>query len=176
MDQDLGTIRPGAETDAELVSGIIRGSFSDVAQRFGLTRENCPKHPSNCTPDWIRADLKRGVRYFILEQGRQPKGCVGLEIPEPRLGYLERLAVLPEDRNKGMGRSLALHVIHLAKAKGVRHLSIGIIGWQSGLMAWYGRLGFRQTQTKTFPHLPFPVTFMRLDTASCSPAPGFAET
>lgn len=46
--------------DAAILTGLIRNSYRDVAQRFGLTPQNCPKHPSNCTDDWIRNDFARG--------------------------------------------------------------------------------------------------------------------
>ena len=61
------TIRRAGAGDADLLSKIIRRSFRVVANEFGLTSQNCLKHPSNCRADWITSDLKRGVRYFILE-------------------------------------------------------------------------------------------------------------
>jgi transposase-like protein len=39
-------IREANSTDVSLVSGLIRKSFLGVARRFGLTLENCSKHPS----------------------------------------------------------------------------------------------------------------------------------
>ena len=42
-------------------------AFRGVAERFGLTDENCPRHASNCTADWIEKDMDRGVTYFVLE-------------------------------------------------------------------------------------------------------------
>ena len=44
-------IRKASSGDSSMLSGIIRESFCDVAERFGLTSENCPKHPSNCTQE-----------------------------------------------------------------------------------------------------------------------------
>lgn len=38
--------------DASVLAETIRTSFKDVAERFRLTRENAPRHPSNCTEDW----------------------------------------------------------------------------------------------------------------------------
>ena len=39
-------IRQATVTDIATLSKIIRLSFRDVADRFGLTPENCPKHPT----------------------------------------------------------------------------------------------------------------------------------
>jgi len=54
-------IRKANPFDVSLLSGLIRDSFYDVAERFGITPENCPKHPSNCTDKWIERDFRRGV-------------------------------------------------------------------------------------------------------------------
>jgi N-acetylglutamate synthase-like GNAT family acetyltransferase len=155
-------IRQATDADAELLAEIISKSFADVALRFSLTRENCPKHPSNCTPDWIRQDQARGVQYFIAGRGDDSSGCVALERPGPELCYLERLAVLPDRRERGIGRALVEHVIRSAKAAGSRLVSLAIIARHVELREWYGRLGFRERETKTFPHLPFEVLFMEM--------------
>jgi len=157
------TAREAGEKDAALLAGIIQRSFQDVAQRFGLTPENCPKHPSNCTPEWIRDDLKRGVKYAIAEQDHIPVGCFALEAPSHELRYLERLAVLPERRRQGLGRALVGHAFSQAKVSGARRISIAILSEHTELKEWYARLGFTERETKSFPHLPFRVTFKELN-------------
>ncbi len=154
------TIKTATIDDGAILSDLIRNSYCDVAQRFDLTPENCPKHPSNCTDDWVRNDFARGVSYFIIEHNGRPAGCAALEIPEPDLGYLERLAVLPADRRQGMGRRLVDHVFNRSKASGVKKISIGIIAAQTDLKRWYQEIGFMEGETKKFEHLPFLVTFM----------------
>jgi len=146
--------------DVAILSGLIRNSYRDVAQRFDLTPENCPKHPSNCTDEWIRNDFARGVSYYILEHNGQPTGCAALEISDPDISYLERLAVLPDNRRKGFGRKLVDHVFHQAKDSGINKISIGIIASQTDLKRWYQKIGFIKGDTKEFKHLPFPVIFM----------------
>ncbi|MGB5746446.1 MAG: GNAT family N-acetyltransferase [Desulfobacterales bacterium] len=146
--------------DVSILSAIIRHSYRDVALRFNLTPENCPKHPSNCSDEWIRNDFARGVSYFILEHNGLPAGCAALEIPDPNIGYLERLAVLADNRRKGFGRKLVDHVFHQAKDSGINKISIGIIAPQTNLKRWYQKIGFIEGDTKEFKHLPFPVTFM----------------
>ena len=146
--------------DVSTLSAIIRHSYRDVAQRFDLTPENCPKHPSNCTDDWIRNDFSRGVSYYILKHNGLPAGCAALEIPDPDIGYLERLAVLANNRRKGLGRKLVGHVFSEAKDFGVKKISVGIIAAQTGLKRWYRKIGFIEGDTKEFKHLPFPVAYM----------------
>ncbi len=156
-------IRDATAQDAELLARIIRESYRDVAERFSLTPQNCPKHPSNCTTDWIAADHARGVRYFILAADGGPGGCVALEAPSADLCYLERLAVVPEKRRQGYGRTLVLHALSCAKASGADRVSIGIIADHIELKRWYVAFGFVETETKEFPHLPFRVSFMEVN-------------
>jgi GNAT superfamily N-acetyltransferase len=157
------TIRPAISKDIAVISAIIRESYRDVAGRFGLTPENCPKHPSNCSDGWIERDMARGVGYFLMEKNHRPVGCVALEKVDAALCYLERLSVLPEQRHKGYGRMLAEHVIDQAKQIGAQRISIGIMASDTSLKLWYGEIGFVEGETRAFAHLPFLVMFMEYD-------------
>jgi N-acetylglutamate synthase-like GNAT family acetyltransferase len=156
-------IRRATIEDLEVLASIIRGSFRDVAERFSLTQDNCPKHPSNCTTSWVESDMARGVQYFILSQNENPIGCVGLERPSIDVFYLERLCVLPEMRGKNFGGSLVRHALSYATSKGARKVSIGIIAEQTELKEWYKTFGFVEMEIKRFAHLPFQVCFMEFD-------------
>jgi GNAT superfamily N-acetyltransferase len=146
--------------DAEMLAAIVREGFRDVAERFDLTAENCPKHPSNCTAEWVSSDFDRGVTYFLLWKDRTPCGCVALEIATAEVAYLERLAVLPRYRGRGFGAALVQHAVVLAQELGTRKISVGLIAQQGELRAWYRRLGFVEDRVKCFPHLPFRVAFL----------------
>jgi hypothetical protein len=61
------TIRRASGSDTLALVDVIRRSFADVAARFGLTLENCPKHPSNCQADWIDSALRQNVEFYLLE-------------------------------------------------------------------------------------------------------------
>ena len=148
------------QKDIALLTKIIRTSFRDVAEHFGLTQENCPRHASNCKVDWIGKDMNRGVTCFILEEKGRAPGCVALEKANSELSYLERLAVLPDRRRHGLGRALVDHVLAEAKRNGAKRLNIGTIAEQSELGNWYRKIGFVETETKEFAHLPFRVRFM----------------
>lgn len=156
-------IREANSGDIALLCCLIRQSFQDVAKRFKLTQANCPKHPSNCTDEWIENDFARGVSYFILEHKAIPAGCVAIENAGAELCYLERLAVLPHERKKGFGSRLVEHVFRTAKERGAQKISIGIIAKQKELKEWYRKFGFAEGETRTYSHLPFMVTFMTRD-------------
>ena len=153
-------IRKATSADIPVLSNLIRHSFRDVARKFALTPETCPKHPSNCTDEWIEGDLARGVTYYMLEHKGTPSGCVALERANSDLCYLERLAVLPEYRRNGFGKALVQHVFTEARDLGARRISIGVISDHAELKTWYQKLGFAEGETKDFEHLPFSVTFL----------------
>ena len=145
---------------AATISEIIRSAYLEVAERFDLNRENCPKHPSNCTDQWIRSDLDRGVTYYLLKLADKPVGCAALEVVNDVLCYLERVAVLPEYKRRGLGQKLVDHLLDQAGQDGMKEVGIGIIAKQQELMKWYQRIGFEKGETKRFEHLPFEVMFM----------------
>ena len=147
-------------TNSSLVAEIIRHSYRDVARRFNLTPQNCPKHPSNCTDLWVTDDMDRGVVYYLLKKNGETCGCVALEEAEPDTCYLETLSVLPPFRRQGLGAMLVRHIFKEAKTLGVSNIGIGIFARQHELKQWYMRLGFVEGETKTFEHLPFEVTFL----------------
>lgn len=163
MISDTINIRRADSTSAGELGDLIRNAFRDVAQRFNLNRNNCPKHPSNCTTDWVRKDFSRGVAYFVLEIEDRPAGCAAIEKAEPGLFYLERLAVLPEYRRRGFGKALLNHAVGAARELGAKRIGIGIIAEDKSLRDWYAGLGFIAGDTKAFSHLPFLVLLMSLD-------------
>jgi N-acetylglutamate synthase-like GNAT family acetyltransferase len=153
-------IRVCTQKDIGVLVETIRSSFKDVAERFGLTQENAPRHPSNCTEDWIQKDMERGVAYFIIENENSIAGCVALELANSDVCYLERLAVLPNQRQRGFGKALVIHVLSNAKLLGAHRVSIGTIAEHTELKNWYKRIGFVEGESKEFAQLPFRVTFM----------------
>jgi len=154
------TIRACGREDIETLTGIIRASFRDVAERFDLTPENCPRHPSNCTAEWVRGDMDRGVVYYIIGHGGDAMGCVALEQANGNECYLERLAVLPDRRRCGLGKALVKYVLGQAHRLEADRVGIGIIAEDMRLKEWYGTIGFVEGELKQFAHLPFRVTFM----------------
>lgn len=158
--ENLPQIREATRDEAETLAGLIRQSFVDVAERFGLTPERTPSHPSNCQTDWVEKAMDKGVVYYLMEQGSRVVGCVAIENAGQGIFYLERLAVLPEIRRKGHGSMLVEHALNEARRMGAETVQIGIIAEQTELENWYKRRGFKTTGRKSFDHLPFTVAFM----------------
>jgi GNAT superfamily N-acetyltransferase len=153
-------IRLANVEDTATLAALVSEANKDVADRFGLNAENCPKHPSFCTEAWIASDFARGERYFILQDSGTPIGCVAYELPGPARAYLNRLSILPAHRNRGAGARLVQHIFQLAAVDAVNTISIGVIGEHVDLQRWYEKLGFISGEVKHFTHLPFSVRYM----------------
>jgi N-acetylglutamate synthase-like GNAT family acetyltransferase len=153
-------IRNAKGTDKGVLETLIRESFYDVAEKFALTAESCPKFPAFNTKERVEGDFEKGLIYYILEENGSACGCVALEKAAPDLCYLGRLAVLPEHRKKGFGQALVNHLFEQARNIGIHRVEIGIISKHRKLKNWYKKFGFAQSRTKKFDHLPFTVAFM----------------
>lgn len=146
--------------DCELLASIVSESNKDVAELLGLNRNNASKHPSFCTSEWILSDFDRGQEYFISIENGLSNGCVAFEQPTKDTAYLNRLSVLPDFRNKGVGAALVQHIIDYSKYKEVMSISIGIIAEHTQLKEWYLKQGFTEGAIQKFDHLPFTVLYM----------------
>jgi N-acetylglutamate synthase-like GNAT family acetyltransferase len=93
-------------------------------------------------------------------RGTEACGCVAIERASPKLAYLERLAIVPEERRRGLGETLVRHALHEARVSGASTVSVAIIATHLELNAWYQKLGFIEETTRLFSHLPFSVTFL----------------
>ena len=139
---------------------VIRNAFKTVALEFSLTRENSPTHPSFMTTRRLREDHNKGVRFFGLFMEDRQIGFIAVEKADASLYYIERLAVLPGYRHQGYGRRLMEFAFQHIKVNGGTKVSIGIINEQTVLKDWYKAMGFEETSTREFAHLPFTVCFM----------------
>jgi ribosomal protein S18 acetylase RimI-like enzyme len=160
MYSQITAIRRALPSDAALLASLIRNSHRDVAETYGLTWENCPTHPSNCTPHWIETDYKKGISYFIQMESGIPVGCVAIEKADDKLYYIERLSVLPNHRRRGFGHNLMAYGIQKIKQSGGERISVAIIARNTSLKRWYLKMGFTEKETRSIEHLPFDVTFL----------------
>jgi diamine N-acetyltransferase len=154
-----------SETDLVTSVLVIRKAFRTIADEFKLTKENCPAHPSFMTLENLMDRIEKGLSCFGLFDHAGQIGFVGVRPENSELFHLEKLAVLPEFRRRGYGRDLVDHVFSFAKASGAKRISIDLINNSEALKRWYHDYGFRETGTRTFPHLPFDVCIMQKDIA-----------
>lgn len=149
--------------DFKVYAALLNAAFATVAEEFGLTRENSPTHNAFISQDQLMTQLTETDREFFYyeEQGR-PVGFVAIEKSprDPRIFYIEKLAVHPEFRNRKIGRLLMDHATRRISARKGQEISIGLIDSNEVLKKWYQGQGFVETEVKEFPHLPFKVCLM----------------
>jgi ribosomal protein S18 acetylase RimI-like enzyme len=73
---------------------------------------------------------------------------------------LEKLAVLPEHRNRGYGRLLVDFAFDEVRKNNGEKISLGIINENLTLKKWYIDYGFIELTVKRYPHLPFNVCLL----------------
>ena len=134
---------------------VIHQSFRTVAEQFGLTQENCPKHTSFNQLSFLEAQMNWGWHMFALYAGKKIIGYMSLSKEGDDVFELHNLAVLPEYRHKGFGKLLLNHAKNVVNSFGRNIIKIGIIEENTVLKNWYIANGFVHTGTKKFEHLPF---------------------
>ena len=147
-------------SELECCVSIIQQSFSDIAEKFNITRDNCPTHTSFTTMQNLQHHWDNGYLMHGYYLNNTMIGYASLEIKGLSTFELRNLAVLPEYRHMGYGKQ----ILDFCKMK-VRELNgniitLGIIEENTMLKNWYIANGFIHIGTKLFEHLPFTVGFM----------------
>lgn len=142
---------------------IIRSSFIIVAEEFGLTENNCPSHTAFMIIDKLETQFDAGRPMLLFYQDAVPVGYFSLAKCSDEEWELNNLAVLPEFRHLGIGKSMVAYAVTTVKNYGGNKISIGIIEENAKLKDYYLKLGFNHISTRKFEHLPFTVGLMELN-------------
>lgn len=153
----LPVIYEAERTELPECVNVIHQSFATVAEEFGLTPENCPRHTSFIPLPFLEAQMDWGWHMYALLAGRRVIGYMSLSREGDGVFKLHNLAVLPEYRHSGFGGRLLNHAKEAVKSTGGEVLKIGIIEESTVLKNWYMANGFVPTDTETVEHLPFTV-------------------
>lgn len=141
---------------------VIRQSFKTVADDFGFTYENCPRHTSFITPDVLDTQMNRGRHMYALYAEEDIIGYMSVSKESDDSCKLHNLAVLPEYRHNGFGKLLLDHAKEAVKSLGGNTIKISIIEENTVLKNWYIANGFVHTGTKKFDHLPFTSGYLEI--------------
>lgn len=139
---------------------VIHRSFSTVAEQFGLTKENCPKHTSFIPLSFLETHMNWGWYMYALHIDGKIIGYMSLSKEGDKVFELHNLAVLPEFRHKGYGKLLLDFAKEKATSLGGTKIKIGIIEESTVLKNWYIQNGFVHIETKKYDHLPFTSGYM----------------
>jgi ribosomal protein S18 acetylase RimI-like enzyme len=155
---------------AELVK-VLRDSFATVAEQYNLTEVNAPTNPAFVTMERLAEYLRKPVELLGLFIEERMIGCIAIEPSKGKADvyYIERLAVVPQERHHGYGDSLLSYALDRIKQRGGRIASIGIIDENHQLKEWYQKKGFIEIGRKRFNHLPFEVCFMLKEIEGVAP-------
>lgn len=151
------------DDDFLVYTKLLNSSFATVAVEFGLTMENCPTNNAFITKEKLRFELSEKDReFFYFEENNLVIGFIAIEKSSSRQNtfYIEKVAVHPEYRNKGIGKQLMDFATQkIVELKGIE-ISIGVINSNSNLKRWYQNQGFKITEIRYYEHLPFRVCLM----------------
>ena len=99
-------IREVYKNDLNECLEVIHKSFSTVAEQFGLTKDNCPKHTSFIPIYFLETQMNWGWHMFALCSEEKIVGYMSLSKEDDGSFELHNLAVLPELRHNGYGKIL----------------------------------------------------------------------
>jgi GNAT superfamily N-acetyltransferase len=166
MDASKCDIRPITREDLPRSLSVIRSSFNTVAAEMNLTPDNCPGHTAFTTMEKLLDLYGKAACFGLYADGTQIGFVAAEKAGSGETFYLDKLAVLSDKRHKGYGAQLVMCALDYAAGHGAKVVSLGMIDSHTVLKEWYKSLGFKETGTKKFEHLPFLVCFMDLDLSS----------
>jgi diamine N-acetyltransferase len=143
---------------------LIRQSFATVAAEMGFTEKNAPRYTAFITKERLEENRQQNGIFWGLFIGGKQAGFVAVIKENDGKYWMKRLAVLPEYRHGGSGRSLVDTVINYVRAQGENLLYIGMVNEETVLKNWYLAMGFKVTTIlNDIPDLPFTVALMEKD-------------
>jgi len=121
------TIKKAKREDATILATLIKDANKEVSRQFGITYANNPKHPSFYTKKWVENDFTRGEEYFLLQENGINIACVAYESTRADTAYLNRLSVLSQHQNKGIGENSCLIFLSILKIKSTYKLALVLL-------------------------------------------------
>ena len=119
-------IREVNKNDLNECLEVIHKSFSTVAEQFGLTKDNCPKHTSFIPIYFLETQMNWGWHMFALCSEEKIVGYMSLSKEDDGSFEFYNLAVLPELRHNGYGKILLDYAKDKVKSLGGSKIKIGI--------------------------------------------------
>jgi len=149
---------------------LLNESYLTVVDDFGITKENCPFHNAYIKVDDLKSKLIECREFYCMEENSKPIGFIAIEKSDKDRDtyYIEKVAIHPEYRHKGKGKQIMEFAENRIKELGGKLISVGLIDENIILKKWYQSLGYKETGTRIFNHLPFNVCFMEKILIKCS--------
>ena len=153
-------IKPVSAQQLPEYAEVIRSSFATVAQDFGFTRENCPRHTSFITNERLQGKFTSGYTPFACFDGETIVGFVSLTDRGNGVFELNDLSVLPAYRHLKYGKALLDFCKAKVAAWSGRTIKLELIEENTTVKNWYAVNGFVHTGAAQYEGLPFTVGSM----------------
>lgn len=150
------------KSNAELIVSLIRASFKKQAEILKIEESDYPNYVAFDTEDALRRRMDNGDQVVVAHLDDISIGTVSFSLSsgEPKKGEIKRLAVLPKYRGNGYGQILMEYAEDKLSEQGTRVIEISIVAQFESLRLYYESMGYRVSESKMFPSLPFEVLFM----------------
>jgi N-acetylglutamate synthase-like GNAT family acetyltransferase len=150
-----GSIREAGEGEIGTLAALIRAAFAEYEGRL-----DPPSSAHGKTEDAVRAELAGGAA-LVYERDGAIIGCVFLH-PQGDHLYLDRLAVLPGHRGRGIGRVLLEAAERRARELGLGRVQLSVRLALADNRAYYERHGYHLLRYGSHPGYSTP-TYARLE-------------
>ena len=128
-------IRPARAEDADWARALVRRAYTLYVPRMG-------KEPAPMLADY--GALISAGEVHVLEGGGAPVALIVIYPKEDAL-FIENIAVDPSTQRKGHGRALLAFAESEARRLGLKALRLYTNAAMTENLAYYPRLGFRET-------------------------------
>ena len=157
-------IRRIEKNELPICLDFIHLCFSTVAEKFGLTKENCSGHNAFMPIEKLENFWNWGFMMIGLfeENQNEENELVGYfsisKDPEKKdIWMLHNLCVKPQKRKQGYGKQLLDFAKEKVRDLGGKILFLDFINDYTELKEWYLKNGFKFKGTAKYEHLPFTV-------------------
>ena len=131
-------LRDATPADREAVERVVEAAYGGYVELIG-------RRPAPMDADY--AALIRAGRVTVAERGGEVAGVLVLIPMEDHL-LVENVAVDPAAQRTGLGRRLMAHAEAEARALGLAELRLYTNELMAENVAWYPRLGYRETERR----------------------------
>ena len=145
---------------------FIHLCFSTVAEKFGLTKENCPGHNAFMPMEKLENFWNWGFMMFgLFEENQNGENeligyfSISKDLEKEDTWMLHNLCVKPQMRKQGYGRQLLDFAKVKTREQGGKILFLDFINEYKELKEWFFKNGFKFQGTVKYEHLPFTVGY-----------------